>query len=189
MNYYLNDFDHWALERFPHYIRFVDDMYFVVENKDAFLPWMQTIREELAGYGCKVHPKKFRCQHWSKGVNILGNTIKGRRVYPSNRIVGRAHYKVQNYNRCAKPAKLKPFISTMNSYFGIFSRHNAYNITRDVVGGIAPAWWTMCRFDGHKLVARPGYTMNELIARKYKLKFTHLYGQSANTQRTGSAAA
>lgn len=182
MNYYLNDVDRWIIaDLCPHYIRFVDDMYFVVDNKDAFLPWVGAIREKLAGYGCKVHPKKFYCQHYTKGVNALGSTVKMGRVYPSRRIVGRAFRNVGNYNRCARPGKLESFLSSVNSYIGIFKRRNAYGIIRRLVGAVASGWWEYCHFDDRRKCLSPndGYRHFDLIARRYKLKY---YGKSRTTQ-------
>ena len=176
MNYYLNDLDHWIIDNLcPHYIRFVDDMYFVVENKEAFLPWIEVIRSKLAEYGCTIHPKKFYCQHYTKGVNALGNTIKLDRIYPSNRIVARAMRAVQNFNRCARPDKLERFLSSINSYLGVFRRRNAYGISQDLIRAISPAWWQFCHYNEKRriLQANPGYTHYELIARKYHFKLKY----------------
>lgn len=181
MNYYLNGLDHWILENVtPHYLRFVDDMYFVVENKEAFLSYtIPEIRERLARVGCTLHPKKFYCQHYTKGVNALGNTIKMDRVYPSKRIVARAKQAIVNYNRCARPDKLVSFMQSVNSYFGIFKRRNAYGIIRDLVDMINPAWWQYCTYNDRRrtIEAKPAYKHFNLIVNKYNLK-TNNYGKS-----------
>lgn len=175
MNYYLNDLDHWIMENVTeHYIRFVDDMYFVIDNKEAFLAWVvPEIRRRLEEFGCRMHPKKFYCQHYTKGVNILGNTIKMDRVYPSARIIRRARAAVRNFNRCVRESKIEAFLSAMNSYFGIFKRRNAYGLIRELVDAISPGWFKYIHFDDGRrvLAANPGYTHFEIIFRKYKLKY------------------
>ena len=192
MNYYLNDVDHWIVaELCPHYIRFVDDMYFVTDNKDAFLAWLPEIRARLAAYGCRVHPRKFYCQHYTKGVNILGSTVKMDRIYASRRIVRRAFQTVRNFNRCPRPSKLRSFVSSVNSYMGIFKRRNAYGIIRDLVDTVASAWWNLAYYDDARRIvrARPGFTHYELITRKYNLKFRFAHGKAGTTERTGIPAA
>lgn len=192
MNYYLNEVDHWIVsELCPHYIRFVDDMYFVTDNKAAFLSWLPEIRRRLAAYGCKVHPRKFYCQHYTKGVNILGSTVKMDRIYPSNRIVRRAFQTVCNLNRCPRPSKLGTFISSVNSYLGIFKRRNAYGIIRDPVDAVSSRWWRMVWYDDARRVirARQGFTHYEIINRKYNLKFKFTHGKARATQRAGIPAA
>lgn len=192
MNYYLNDLDHWVLNNITsHYVRFVDDMYFVVQNKEAFLAYvMPEIRRRLEAHDCCLHPRKFYCQHYTKGVNLLGNTVKMGRVYPSRRIVRRARLAVVNFNRCPRPGKVEAFISTINSYFGIFKRRNAYGIIRDTVDAIAPAWFEFIHYDDQRrtITANPGYGHHALIATKYKLKYKYENGNARNTtERTAIA--
>ena len=177
MNYYLNDLDRWILGNLcPHYIRFVDDMCFVVENKEAFLPWLQVIRARLAEVGCRLHPKKFYCQHWSKGVNFIGSTVKADRVYPSERIVRRAFQKVRQFNRCPRASKLHTFISSVNSYLGMFKRRNAYGLIRNLMDKVSGKWWKMCAYIDERrlLVPLKGFAIKEITTRKYNLKFNCL---------------
>ena len=177
MNYYLNDLDHWILENLcEHYLRFVDDSYFVVKDKDAFLPHLHEIRRRLAEVGCTMHPHKFYCQHYTKGVNALGSTIKMDRVYPSKRVVRRAFNCVRNFNRCIRATRIEPFIASLNSYLGIFKRRNAYAIIRNIVDSISGKWWKFCHYnDSRRIIqANKGYTHYELLTRKYKLKLSFI---------------
>lgn len=186
MNYYLNDFDHWVLDNVtPHYIRFVDDMYFVVGNKEAFLPMLETIRARLAEFGCTVHPKKFYCQHWNKGVNVLGNTIKVDRIYPSKRIVRNARKAVRNFNRCPRVSKIDQFVATINSYLGIFKRRNAYRLTQKLIGDINPKWWEYIEFDAERqsVHAKDKYRQFWRISRKYNLKYTNENGKNRKNRK------
>lgn len=173
MNYYLNDFDHWVTETLGlHYVHFVDDMVFVVENKEAFLPWIEVFRKRLATYGCEVHPKKFYCQHYTKGVEFVGRFVKLDRVYPTKRTAYRAMRQVTNFNRCPRPAKVQEFIASINSYLGIFKTCNGYAIARGLVDAINPKWWQYCHFDKKRVCICPndGYGLHDFINSKYHYK-------------------
>lgn len=91
-------------------------------------------------------------------------------------------FAVVNFNRCPRPGKVEAFIATINSYFGIFKRRNAYGILRDTVDAIAPAWFEFIHYDDQRrtITANPGYGHHALIARKYKLK----YNENGNTRKT-----
>ena len=199
MNYYLNDIDHWivdvglpihnvsypfsemapeVLDKFLtgcglHYLRFVDDIVIVTDNKEACLSYViPELRKRLADLGCTLHPKKFYCQHYTKGVNFIGTTVKIDRVYASLRNVRNFTRAVRQYNKCPRPSKLEIFLSSMNSYLGILKTRNGYAIIRDVLEEINPKWFTMCNFNEDRkcLQAEPGYTHRELLARKYHIK-------------------
>lgn len=155
-------------------------------EKESIYLDLQELRKTLrkAGYEMEARNRVdylIDAQHEVEGVNALGNTIKMGRVYPSRRIVGRAFQNVKNYNRCARPDKLESFLSSVNSYIGIFKRRNAYGVTRRLMDTVAPGWWEYCHFnDGRKCLSpNDGYRHFDLIARRYKLKY---YGKSRTTQ-------
>lgn len=173
MNYYLNDLDHWIRDELGiAYGRFVDDAWAVVQNKEAFLTLMPEIRSRMAEVGCTLHPKKFYCQHWSKGVEFLGTFIKVDRVYLNNRIVRRAKRAIQNYNKCVRVEKLDGFVASLNSYLGFCKGRNAYGIIRNLIDMVDPRWWEMCSFNPARLCIQmnPGYTYRERVCKKYHLK-------------------
>lgn len=89
-NYYLNGIDQWIISNItPHYVRFVDDMVMVVRNKSA-LAMLPMLRAKLDKIGVSVHPKKFYCQHFAKGLEFLGYHIKPRAIHLNRKIVSRA---------------------------------------------------------------------------------------------------
>ena len=148
MNYYLNDIDHWIIgspirnissslcgasesERFVdglglHYVRFVDDMLIVTDNKECTLVQIQEIRRRLAALGCELHDKKFYCQHYTKGVDFIGTHIKIDRVYVNVRVVRNMREAIHQFNRCVSVKKLELFLDSINSYLGILKGRNAY---------------------------------------------------------------
>ncbi len=174
MNYYLNDLDHWLRDELQiHFGRFVDDSWAVVQNKEAFLALMPEIRRRMAEKGCRLHPKKFYCQHYTKGVEFLGTHIKMDRVYLNNRIARRAARAIQNYNKCVRVEKLDGFVASINSYLGFCKGRNAYGIARDLVDMIDPKWWEFCHLNMQRLCIEmnEGFTYRERICKKYHLKY------------------
>lgn len=97
-NYYLSDIDRWVINNITaHYTRFVDDMVMVVSTKTA-LTMLSTLRKKLRVIGVDVHPAKFYCQHYTKGLEFLGYHIKPYRLHLNKRIVRRAMYNCSKYS-------------------------------------------------------------------------------------------
>lgn len=90
-NLYLNDIDRWVLQYMtPYYTRYVDDMVFVTTNKEVALSMLPLLREELRRMDVQMHPTKFYCQHYTKGLEFLGYHIKPNRVHLNRHILHRA---------------------------------------------------------------------------------------------------
>lgn len=89
-NYYLSDIDKWIIKNItPHYTRFVDDMVMIIPDRIA-LCMIPLLRKRLGAIGVNIHPKKFYCQHYTKGLEFLGYHIKPMRMHLNRRIVNRA---------------------------------------------------------------------------------------------------
>lgn len=170
-NYDLNDFDHFQIDTCGlHYIRFVDDMRWVVENKEAGLAHVALCEKMLQEqYGYQMHPKKRTCQHYTKGGEFIGTWYKMRRVYVGNRVVRHAEEALREWNRNPSKLALEHFLSSMNSYLGQLKHKNAYGITRDLIDKALPRWETFCHYNDERrcLQANPGYTHNELLMQRY----------------------
>lgn len=170
VNYYFNDIDQWMLSLGLHYSRFVDDLYFVVNDK-AFLLFIPEIRKKLAEVGAKLHPHKFYCQHYTKGVECLGVHIKMDRVYPNRKSIRKAETKEREFNRCIRPQKINTILSSMNSYLGICKNGNGYNQARKIISLLSPKWFNYIHFNSSRccLQANNGYRTNQQIINKFKL--------------------
>ena len=171
MNLYLNDVDKWAIEEMGlHYVRFVDDTVIVVQNKEAALLLLPLFRQKYAEYGCKMHPRKFYCQHVSKGVKILGSVIKGGRVYIQNRTIRNATRRIHHLNKTPnKRAHLDNFIDTVNSYFGLLKNRSEFRAIQRLHDTVNASWWKYLdmNWDRCCVVARPGYGYKDRL--KYKI--------------------
>lgn len=193
MNYYLNDLDHWltglpiynvtqalpAAKKLPnppelpglHYVRFVDDMVIVTDNKEAMLAFIPQIRARLAEYGCTLHPKKFYCQHYTKGVEFIGAHIKKDHVMLDQRTVHHAEQSIRRLNRCAREGKIKDLLASVNSYLGICKTRNGHRVALQLVAQINPAWWSFVHFNKQRtcLEANEGFKTTQRLIRKYHL--------------------
>lgn len=174
MNYYLNDIDHYILDECGlKYVRFVDDMVIVTDNKECTLALVADIRKRLAALGCELQPSKFYCQHYTKGVEFIGSHIKLDRVYAGNRVIHNARRTIQKHNRNIKIRNIEHFLASMNSYLGIFKTRNEYGTIRNLLCEVSPEWKRYVSFDYRRKCfrANKGYTHREILSRKYNLKF------------------
>ncbi len=188
-----NKFDHAQelLGENIRYVRFVDDMRWVIpaQDKDMFLrtviPWQ---REMLRSLGMELHPKKFYCQPCSHGTNFIGRTVKMSRIYPSRRIVRRSHARIAEMNSIAFPKYIESFISSINSYIGILKGCNGYNRVMELLNMLSPQWRKYVYFDNAKMCvkAKEGYRHYELIGRKLKIDINHSkkWNKKINYQRS-----
>ncbi len=172
MNYYLNVLDHWAVDECGlHYVRFVDDIVICTDNKEVVLSMLPEFRRRLALVGCVMHPHKFYCQHWSKGITFLGVHIKIDRIYVDDRTLRRARHMLSTFSSCCRQDKIDSFIASMNSYLGLLKGRNEYNNIMRLIEAIPEKWLKYVRFVSERLCinARDGYHHLEVLARRYHL--------------------
>jgi RNA-directed DNA polymerase len=86
-NIYLHSFDIFKKKELgiPYYGRYVDD--FFITHKEPFYlkELVKTIKKFLKDtLKLTLHPKKIVLQHYTKGVNFFGATLKPHRLYVSN---------------------------------------------------------------------------------------------------------
>jgi RNA-directed DNA polymerase len=148
-NFYLNSFDHFVKHdlgvRF--YGRYVDDFILVHEDKaylKSLIPTLaQFLHEELQ---LDLHPRKIHLQHYAKGVNFLGVTIKSNRIYIGKRTKGNFYDAITQHNnktREKKPRKEEQaaFLCSMNSFLGIMKHYNTYRLRRRMLRKHLSIWW------------------------------------------------
>lgn len=174
-NYDLADFDRWQVEECGmHYGRFVDDMWWVVDNLEAGLAHVRHCEIILKDkYGYVMHPCKRYQQHYSKGVSFLGVHIKFDRVYTNDRTIRNCRMAIRKWNRLAYPSQLEHFLASINSYFGIMKHRNDYGKIRDLVEEVSPKWLKYCHYNDDRrcFEANDGYKHNDILIRKYGFKF------------------
>ncbi len=148
-NFYMNAFDHYVKHNLgvQYYGRYVDDFILVHEDR-AYLAALIPVLSEflLIKLGLDLHPRKIHLQHYAKGVNFLGVTIKPNRIYIGTRTKGNFYDAINQHNnksREKKPSKEEQaaFLCSMNSYLGIMKHYNTYRLRRRMLRKHLSIWW------------------------------------------------
>lgn len=110
------------------YGRYVDDFGIIAKNKRVLMMLMCQIRKYIQKHlKVTLHPNKWYIQHYSKGVNIIGATIKRERLYAGNRLV----YNAFNFVETTKfDGDIERYIQRYNSYTGYMCHFRTYNIRK-----------------------------------------------------------
>lgn len=177
MSLYVADIDRWLEQDcgIPH-VRYMDDNFAVTDNKEAFLAYiMPELRKRYAELGCRLHPHKFSCQHYSKGVKFCGTTVKMQRVYVSQRTVRSFRQRVAKFSAAPCERRLSVLLASINSYLGICKTRNGHHIAMSTLGLLSTKWSKYVHLDKRRmcLVANEGYALHDRLRRKYKLRLKH----------------
>ncbi|WP_170064409.1 RNA-directed DNA polymerase [Polaribacter glomeratus] len=135
-NIYLHNFDTFIKKEhnIKYYGRYVDDFYILAPSilylKKIITVCKNYLKTQL---GLQLHPKKIFLQHFSKGVNFLGATLKPHRKYVSNRAKINFKSCVHSYilflqNTAPTHSNLLQIRAALNSYLGILRHYRTYNI-------------------------------------------------------------
>lgn len=83
-NLYLNDLDHYITDTlgFKAYLRYVDDMVILSDDKSSLWSALAAIQQKLAEDSLKLHPRKVYVTPTAAGLDVLGY-----RVYPRHRLL------------------------------------------------------------------------------------------------------
>lgn len=156
-NIYLNEFDHWVKEelQIKYYGRYVDDMYFIHQDKEFLKSCIAQIQEKVKTYGMEIHPKKIYFQHYTKGIHFLGRYIKPYRSYCSNRIknnflimINQLEKDISNgENYFLENGLLYYYRSCINSYFGFFIKANSYSFINKVIINLSKTFYYYFYFE------------------------------------------
>jgi retron-type reverse transcriptase len=81
-NLFLDDFDHWVKQGLhcPAYLRYVDDMLLLANEKARLADWRAAIEERLAALRLRLHQSRGQIQRTAEGMTLLGY-----RVFPEFR--------------------------------------------------------------------------------------------------------
>lgn len=175
MGHYINNVVKWLQTfGFLRVVVFVDDIYIVTTDKAKFLSMMPQIRARLSALKVRLNEKKFYCQHYSKGVHMLGSRIKFDREYADNGAVRRAFAKIEEWRRERsihwKTARL---LSSMNTYIGIFRTKNMQNVTERFRREVLTSFRRYLQWNDKKncFALRTRYGFRAVLRRKYKVRF------------------
>ena len=108
--------------------RFVDDTVGVTRGKEEAKAFVRAARTAARALGLELHPDKIYIQPARHGVNFCGRTVKGRRIYLSNRTVNRCLLAVRTAP--ATPEGARAVCATVNSCLGLMSHCTEYRTQR-----------------------------------------------------------
>lgn len=192
MNIYYTSIDKWVTEECGlHYCRFVDDMYFVTDNKEAFLAYMiPELRKRLAEIDSCLNEKKFYCQEVKRGAECLGSVIKCERIYLGNRTVHRAFNMISELNKIRnKEVHVNRILDSFNSYSGMLKTRNGYKILMRLKDALSEEWWQYVEFDACRLclVVKEEYNRKSQLNKKYNLKLKNYETKRKRRSHSGAA--
>lgn len=111
------------------------------------------IRKRLGEIEEKLNEKKFYCQHYTKGVNVIGVTIKLDRLYISNRILRNFKQSIYRFNSTRGKIGdrfITTFIQSTNSYLGLLKSCNEYSNIIRIINIINNNWKRYVRFNNER---------------------------------------
>lgn len=126
VNVYMNEFDQFVKHKLKaeYYIRYADDFVVLSQDKAWFEELLPKISDFLSEYlKLNIHPDKVFIKTLSSGVDFLGWVH-----FPDHRVLRTA-----TKRRMMKKIKENLKSGAINSYRGLLSHGNAYNLRRSVV--------------------------------------------------------
>ena len=168
-NVYLSDFDHYIkrILKVKHYGRYVDDIFFMHNDKQYLLDVRDKVTQHLKeNYRLTVHPKKIYLQNISHGMVFLGAHIKPYRMYLRHRTLGQMRNAILTadrellrfVNHTPDMPTLYRMRSIFNSYFGYASAFKTHNLRKkmwDRCKGFQK--YFMCNTGFRKIAIKEGY--------------------------------
>lgn len=97
-NLYLNDFDHWVKNELkaPAYLRYVDDLFVLADNKSDLWRWRELISEFLReNLRLALHERKVRLIRTSEKLDVLGYQVSRTKRWLRNENGYRARRKLK----------------------------------------------------------------------------------------------
>ena len=133
-NVYMNEFDQFMKHelRVKHFARYTDD--FVVVSSDKV--YLENLILKISKFldvklGLNLHPNKVEILPYSKGIDFLGYIIFPRhtliRKRTGKRILWKFKNKIELYQQ--KVIEKESVEASLNSYLGVLSHANAYNLS------------------------------------------------------------
>jgi predicted CopG family antitoxin len=133
-NVYLNELDQFAKHtlKAKFYLRYVDDLVLLSQDKEQLKIWRNEINEFLRNrLKLTLHPQKQILQDINKGINFVGFIVKPNYVLMRRRAVANLKDKLWKFNQNLKEfteSEKKQILSAANSYYGQFKHAQTFNL-------------------------------------------------------------
>lgn len=123
-NYSLNDVDHFIKSRHRYYVRYVDDLIIVDEDKDKIWETYGLLKSKLTQYHQCFNEKKTKIQDVKYGIDFLGTIIRPYYTALSPKRINRVYY---TSSLVHNP---KDMVQSASSRKGMFVRYRGYRVAR-----------------------------------------------------------
>lgn len=131
-NLYPNEIDKWIIENLtPYYTRYVDDMVLITTDKEYLLSQLPVLRMKFSEIEVTMHPTKFYCQHYTKGVEFLGYHIKKDYIHVNRKIVIAAMNTANSGIRSTDR-----YVCQINSYLGMIKSSSDTHVAKKILESI-----------------------------------------------------
>jgi len=152
-NVYLNEIDQYIKRtlKAKFYIRYVDDLILLSNDKDKLSSWREGINKFLINnLKLELHKNKDKLGEVKEGINFLGYIVRPNYILSRRRVVSNLKNKLYFFNKgyllssnnqkqIALPLsknlskeELDKILATINSYYGHFIHANTYRLRRDL---------------------------------------------------------
>ena len=152
-NVYLNEIDQYIKRtlKAKNYIRYVDDLILLSNDKDKLIKWREDINDFLIkNLKLELHKDKDKLGEVKDGINFLGYVVRPNYTLSRRRVVNNVKTKIHFFNceylsysydqkQITLPLSKKPsdkeltkIITTVNSYYGHFKHANCYNLRKNL---------------------------------------------------------
>ncbi len=112
---------------------FVDDRTTMSTDKEALKQAIDDAEEYGKRYGLTTNQRKRYMQPADHGVKTCGYVVKCDRIYISNRVVFACFRLTECYEKLTDVKSEETLLRSLNSYLGLMSHCNAYNIQKQIV--------------------------------------------------------
>ena len=141
-----NEVDHFAKRqlRIHYYVRYMDDIVIISDNKTQLLEWRRQIetfmRERLK---LELNPKKSFIQPISHGIDFCQYRIFPDHIKLKKATALRMKHNLKRIQRlyAAGEISLERAQKTVNSYMGLMSHCNSYQLRRAIFGEYSDTEW------------------------------------------------
>lgn len=147
-NFYLSSFDHFIKSelKIKYYGRYVDDFFLISTSKKELKGCIPRIQKFLKNnLELELHPNKIYLQNVTHGVEFLGSYIKPWRKYITPRIKNNLFVVIDEINillkRDLSVGEAKKIQEKFNSYLGLLSHSNTYNLRGKLISMLNNDFW------------------------------------------------
>jgi len=136
-NIYMNEFDQFMKHelRVKHYMRYTDD--FVIVSEDRV--YLQGLIPKISGFlhmrlMLSLHPNKVSIRKYQQGIDFLGYVSLPDRIATRTKTKRRIDRKLRNQVQGFKAGTTskESLLASLNSYLGVFSHADAYEIAEEL---------------------------------------------------------